>query len=61
MFHLMLNFNSIMGYVRSDTVVNSLLIMLKGMVSIFLVMSIIYAVIWSLSKIFSKTDNKPNM
>lgn len=58
MFYLSLNFNSAMGYVTSDTIIDSLLIMLKGMVSIFVVMGVIYAVIWGFSKIFNNQDNK---
>lgn len=57
----LLDFNSLIGIVRSADIKHSLWLMLQGMVGIFLVMFIIYLVIVILSKASSKRmDNNDN-
>ena len=57
----LLDFNSLIGIVRSADIKNSLWLMLQGMVGIFLVMFVIYLVIVILSKVSSKRiDNDDN-
>lgn len=57
----LLDFNSLIGIVRTADIKNSLWLMLQGMVGIFLVMFIIYLVIVVLSKASSKRiDNNDN-
>lgn len=55
---LPLDFNSVMGTVATSDIWNSLWLMLKGMIGIFIVMGLIYFVIVMLGKLFDKKKVK---
>ena len=55
---LPLDFQGLMGVVKSSDVIASLWLMLKGMVGIFIVMLIIFAVVAILSKVTGKKKDE---
>lgn len=55
---LPLDFQGLMGVVKSSDVIASLWLMFKGMVGIFIVMLIIFAVVAILSKVTGKKKDE---